>query len=132
MVYMDRSPNFEKVIRIHTAAKKSALNEFKQQTTAATLLGISEKVFARITGAVLVANDDDGDWMRKVNIGLQLKVRSLVSQTKIRKRYLCCVTCIHIIIIFGLVFLVVSIGHCGITRFCETKRQTIALLTVRN
>lgn len=79
MVYVDQSPNFEKVIRIHTSAKKLALNEFKQQTTAATLLGISEKVFARITGAVMVANDDDPNSMRKVNIGLQLKVRGFVS-----------------------------------------------------
>lgn len=79
MVYVDQAPNFEKAIRVHTATKKSAMDEFKQSSTAATLLGISEKVFARVTGTVLVGSDNDIDWMRKVNIGLQLKVRGMVS-----------------------------------------------------
>lgn len=79
MVYVDQPPNFEKAIRVHTASKKSALADFKQSSTAATLLGISEKVFARITGTVLVSNENDFGWISKVNIGLQLKIRGLVS-----------------------------------------------------
>lgn len=74
---MEQAPHFEKAISVHTATKAKNLNEFKQLSTAATLLGITEKVFARITGCVLVSNDDD--CIRKINIGLQLKLRGLVS-----------------------------------------------------
>lgn len=79
IAYMDQSPNFERAIRVHTAAKELKLKEFKQPSTAATLLGISEKVFARVTGSVLVNCDSDTDWVRKINIGLQLKLRGVVS-----------------------------------------------------
>lgn len=120
MVYVDQSPNFEKVIRIHTAAKKSAFNEFKQPNTAATLLGITEKVFARVTGAVLVANDDDPVCMRKVNIGLQLKVRGFVSTHLVQSSSGIFVPLINHIWYFLLS--AVSIGHRSFTRFCETKR----------
>lgn len=82
MSYVDQPPNFEKVIRVHTATKHSTLNEFKQPSTAAALLGISEKTFARVTGAVLVSNDNDTDSIRKINIGLQLKLRGVVSKSK--------------------------------------------------
>lgn len=92
--YVDQPPNFDKAIRVHTAIKHSTLNEYKQPSTAATLLGISEKVFARVTGAVLVSGDDDTDFMRKVNIGLQLKVRSLVSCTFYYAYHLCLFMCI--------------------------------------
>lgn len=79
LAYMDQSPCFENAIRMHTATKQTKLTEFKQPSTAAALLGIHEKVFARVTGTVLVTHDTDMDSIRKINIGLQLKVRGVVS-----------------------------------------------------
>lgn len=74
---MDLPPNFEKAIQMHTATKTSEINEFKQPSTAAVLLGITEKVFARVTGSVLVSQSNASG--KKINIGLQLKIRGLVS-----------------------------------------------------
>lgn len=76
---MDQSPIFDKAIRVHTATKQTTLNEYKQSSTAAALLGTSEKAFARVTGCILVSSDNDTDWIRKINIGLQLKIRGVVS-----------------------------------------------------
>lgn len=82
---MDPLPCFEDVIRVHTEAKTTELNQFKQPSTAATLLGIHEKVFSRVTGTVLVSPANATDTIRKINIGLQMKVRGVVSM----KHYIC-------------------------------------------
>lgn len=100
---MDQPPNFDKAIRVHTAIKYSTLNEFKQPSTAATLLGISEKVFARVTGAVLVSGDNDTDWIRKINIGLQLKVRGVVSKNSLVN--FICIDLISPLIAFVMLFI---------------------------
>lgn len=64
---------------MHVIAKQNELNEFKQRSTAATILGISERVLARITGTVLVSPNNSIDLVRKINIGLQFKSHSMVS-----------------------------------------------------
>lgn len=58
--------------------KQEQLNEFKQRSTAATLLGISERVMARITGSVLVSPNSSAEYTKKINIGLQLKSHNVV------------------------------------------------------
>lgn len=74
---MKQEPNFEKAIDAHSEAKANKMTHFKQPSTVATILGISEKVLGRITGSVLVSTDNSTDTL-KVNIGLQLKIRSVV------------------------------------------------------
>lgn len=75
---MKQEPDFDKAIEVHTAVKANQLNEFKQPATAATYLGIHERVLGKITGSVLVSPDDSTDAYKKINIGLQLKVRGTV------------------------------------------------------
>ncbi|XP_055313630.1 5'-3' exoribonuclease 1-like [Sitodiplosis mosellana] len=74
--YKDQEPNFEKAKNLHVSAKTEEINEFKQLSSAATLLGISEKMFARITGSVLVCPEKTLVPGRKINIGLQMKSRN--------------------------------------------------------
>lgn len=64
---------------VHKSAKTDEINEFKQLSSASTLLGISEKLLARITGSVLVSPEKTVMPGRKINIGLQMKSRSPVS-----------------------------------------------------
>lgn len=78
MAYKDQEPNFDKAKNIHVTVKSDELNDFKQLTTAATLLGVCEKTLARITGSVLVIPDKSPTPGRKINIGLQLKSRNPV------------------------------------------------------
>lgn len=78
LAYKNQDPNFGMAINLHQTAKANKLNECKQASSAAALLGISERVFARITGTIFVhlENAIPG---RKINIGLQLKYRNPVS-----------------------------------------------------
>lgn len=78
LAYMNPEPNFENAMTIHLAANNSKMKDFKQLSSAATLLGISASVISRITGAVLVSPSDSAECGKKINIGLQLKIRSPV------------------------------------------------------
>lgn len=80
MAYKNQEPNFDKAKNIHVSVKSDELNDFKQLTTAATLLGVSEKTLARITGTILVSSDKTPTPGRKINIGLQLKSRNPVTR----------------------------------------------------
>lgn len=71
-------PNLEPAKKIHMDDRHNQLMEYKQPPTVATLLGIGEKVLAKITGNVLVNPPGSIDNIRKINIGLQLKYRNLV------------------------------------------------------
>lgn len=78
---MDPEPNFDMAKQTHVTSKKDELNEFKSRAAAATLLGISERVLARITGSVLIGTGKSTDYTRKINIGLQMKSNSVVRWT---------------------------------------------------
>lgn len=77
--YKNAEPDFERAKEVHMKTKADQLNEFKQLSTAASLLGIGENVLARVTGSVLINPPDNSveSW-RKINIGLQLKSRTPV------------------------------------------------------
>lgn len=75
---MDPEPNFDEAKQTHVTSKKDELNEFKSRAAAATLLGISERLLARITGSVLIGTGKSTDYTRKINIGLQMKSNSPV------------------------------------------------------
>lgn len=75
---MKQEPNFEKAIDAHNEAKANKITKFKQPSVAATILGISEKVLGRITGSVFISTEHSTDTSKRVNIGLQLKIRNVV------------------------------------------------------
>lgn len=77
--YKDQEPNFENAKNKHLAIKADELNEFKQLSTAASLLGINEKMLAQITGSIMVKPDKLTN-ARKINIGLQMKNRNPVRE----------------------------------------------------
>lgn len=79
LCYKDSEPDFGLAQEVHVKAKKEQQNEFKQASSAAALLGISEKALACITGAILVADSEASEHYKKINIGLQLKSRNYVS-----------------------------------------------------
>lgn len=73
---MNQEPDFQKAIQVHKADENHKLNDYKHPSTIATLLGISEKLLARVTGSVLVNGETPTN--RKINIGLMLKIRNIV------------------------------------------------------
>lgn len=79
----DVEPDFETAKKKHMEAKSKINTDFKQSNTAALLLGIDRKVFAMITGNLMVnleenQNPSSGKTQAKVNIGLRLKQRTMV------------------------------------------------------
>lgn len=77
---MNPEPNFENAMKMHVAANDNKMKDFKQLSSAATLLGIGTTVISRITASVLVSPGDSVEFGRKINIGLQLKIRSPVRE----------------------------------------------------
>lgn len=66
-------PNFDEALQVHNETKMTYVNSY----IAASAIGISNKVFNRITGTVLVVTGEKRfpvpDSANKVNVGLQLK-----------------------------------------------------------
>lgn len=60
----------------HQSAKAGQMSEFKQPSNAAAILGLSQIVFAKITGSTFV-NQNGG---QRIIIGLQLKNRNTVNE----------------------------------------------------
>lgn len=71
-------PDFEQTKSIHITASAGKMSEYKQLSSAASLIGISEKVLAKITGSVIVSSGVAKDILQKINIGLQFKNRNPV------------------------------------------------------